>query len=884
MSNGFPIGNQIKKDIQKALFERIFALNRTDSEKNPLSSISDEIESNPYSQMLTKSCWVRVSGTSPTFKKEGGKFVRPLQIESEEAFQLRGDFKDGELVNQPITSKTNLLDNSPASNLRAPAGITGISTSFKSHSIQNITINWKMYDPDDFEVYEKMFLKHGRSVLVEFGWSVPGIEFNTLKNVNDMFSYYTALEERILKGGGNYNAAIGLIKSFSWNVGPNGEYDCTTELTSMGNTLFKGTVDPAGNVGEVVSKKNEEALEKALQNIGQHFDGHLENFEQRIKDELDNNPKYKNQCFYNEKDETAYCTWGYFEDRVLNKYFAVASNPNANTETYKGLLTFVRSTDISYEPDGGDGFKTFEGPTVCRFPKKTNRNESALFTLSKDIILPNLYIGEPAIINAPTSFSGDVKKEYQAFIETINGIKDNFQEFQQGEFGVIRNFVFSTEFLRNSFKGIRNLESGLQTFWATVSGQYGGYWNFEVYQSPTNNGKLSVIDTNITKFRVKDINPFKKGKSFQSTYEDVNGNVDSNKLFVFPVYSNRSLFKDFSVQVNISSAMATQAMFHSNTDYKTSGLGGNPSPENKGVVALAELYNATVTGEPEENDKLQDGLFTGIYFPYLENLQVEIKTDEDGNVTYETNLSTVKSQNIINTQNDIEKENAANDEDVNAIRWLSVNELENPNTAELVYSSKGELKPSFVRGMQWFLNKGPDSKTDFDPLTPLEVSFTMPGIAGIKLYDLFAVDYLPKLYRDFGLFMVTSMDHTVSPQGWETKITGKMRIDMEGLEQYAEQTNNKAPTVSHNVIRGTNTNEQSNPTQTISKGNKDGTLNDGSNSSDGSSTSTNTPTNTSPTITGTTTTIRTNTTTFIPPVDNLPDATPTNNAESGDSF
>jgi hypothetical protein len=107
---------------------------------------------------------------------------------------------------------------------------------------------------------------------------------------------------------------------------------------------------------------------------------------------------------------------------------------------------------------------------------------------------------------------------------------------------------------------------------------------------------------------------------------------------------------------------------------------------------------------------------------------------------------------------------------------------------------------------------------------------------------------------------------------------------MEGLEQYAEQTNNKAPTVSHNVIRGTNTNEQSNPTQTISKGNKDGTLNDGSNSSDGSSTSTNTPTNTSPTITGTTTTIRTNTTTFIPPVDNLPDATPTNNAESGDSF
>ena len=833
MSNGFPIGNQIKKDIQKALFERIFAMNRTDSEMNPLSNISDEIESNPYSQMLTKSCWVRVSGTSPTFKKENGKFVRPLEIESEEAFQLRGDFKDGELVNRPITSKTNLLDNSPASNLRAPAGITGISTSFKNHSIQNITINWKMYDPDDFEIYEKMFLKHGRSVLVEFGWSVPGIEFNTLKNVNDMFSYYTALEERILNGGGNYNAAIGLIKSFNWNVGPNGEYDCTTELTSMGNTLFKGTLDPAGNVGEVVSKKNEEALEKALQNIGQHFDGHLENFEQRIKEELKDNPKYKNQCFYNEKDETAYCTWGYFEDRVLNTYFAVASNPNANTETYKGLLTFVRSTDISYESDSGGGFQTFEGPTVCRFPKNpTNASKDILFTLSRDIIIPNIYLGESAIMDAGTKgkspFEDDAFKEFKAFVETINGIKNNnFETFKQGEHGVIRNFVFSTEFLRKMFKGIRNLESGLQTFWSTVSGQYGGYWNFQVYQSPTNNGKLSVIDTNITKFRVKDVNPFKKGKEFQSTYEDVSGNVDSNKLFVFPVYSNRSLFKDFSVQVNMSSAMATQAMFHSNTNYKTSGLGGNPSPEDKGVVALAELYNATVTSEPEENDKLQDGLFTGIYFPYLENLQVEIKEDEDGNVTYETNTSTVTSKNIKDRETEIQKEKATNLEKEiqadNVVRWLSVNELSNPDTAELVYSSKGELRPSFVRGMQWFLNKGPDAKTDIDPITPLEVSFTMPGIAGIKLYDLFAVDYLPKLYRDFGLFMVTALDHTVSQQGWDTKITGKMRIDMDGLKEYAEQTNNKTPSNSHdNITFGTDNLEQ----PWID--NTDGTLNDGS--------------------------------------------------------
>ena len=82
------------------------------------------------------------------------------------------------------------------------------------------------------------------------------------------------------------------------------------------------------------------------------------------------------------------------------------------------------------------------------------------------------------------------------------------------------------------------------------------------------------------------------------------------------------------------------------------------------------------------------------------------------------------------------------------------------------------LLSSFVRGMQWYLNKGPESKTSIDPLTQLQCSFTMPGIAGIKMYDVFAVDYLPELYRRFGMFMVTSINHTLSTSGWDTQIQG----------------------------------------------------------------------------------------------------------------
>tara|TARA_A100001201_G_C4092941_1_gene202763 strand:- start:87 stop:2597 length:2511 start_codon:yes stop_codon:yes gene_type:complete len=796
--SGFPIGNQIKPNIQLQLFDRINSMNRTDENRNPLSTISKEIESNPYSEMLTKSCWVRVSGTTPTYEKdEDGKFIRPLKTIEETPLQLRSDFENGQLINRPITSKTNLLNNTPTSNLRAGVGVTGITTQFKNHSIQNITINWKMYDPDDFEVYEKSFLKHGRTVLVEFGWSVPGIEFNTLKNVNDMFSYYSALEEKILQGGGNYNAAIGTIKNFSWTVGPNGEYDCTTELTSMGNTLFKGTQDPGDNVLEVTKKKNEQLLSEAFREAGERFDLILENLNDILRNTIEKKPTLSDKIYYNEIDNKSYCTWGYFEDKVLNRFFAVASKPNVDISAgYEGLLTYIQSTDESYEMETGSDtdeptFTAVSGDNVCRWHKN-------LFTIGKDIIIPEKVIGLTSIKDAGGENSQfdneDTRNAYNDVYQTFSDIQKSFKPFKVDgeEYGVIRNFVFSADFLAKQFKGIRDIESGLQSFWSNVTARYGGFWDFGVFQSQTKNGKIAVVDRFLTKFRIKDTNPFRvEGK--KSTYESLDASkADAKTVFVFPLYNNRGLFKDFSITVNMSSAMATQAMFHSNTDYKTSGFGGSGAPENKGVVALAKLHNTSVSANPNENAG-EDGLLKEIFFPFIKGLSVKTVEDEDGKITYELGESEDKGEYYETLQKKIDQENKAADAqsrlDDKGSRWLTDDEIDQPQKAGLVYDRNGNLLPSFVRGMQWYLNKGPESKTSFDPLTPLQCSFTMPGIAGIKMYDVFAVDYLPELYRRFGMFMVTSMNHTLSPQGWDTQIQGNLRVDMEGLEEYAKEIN-----------------------------------------------------------------------------------------------
>ena len=230
---------QIDKNIQDTLHKRINALTRS-GEFNPLDPTAEQ-QSNAVSEMLTKTCWVRVTSSIPEFKKynnesdakdtNNGKFIRPLEIVKEKPFRLSGNFKDGQPINRPITSKVNLMNNPNTSTLRAPAGVTGVSTAFKNHSIQNVTINWKLYDRDDFDAYESAFLKHGRIVLVEFGWNVPNVNLGTMEKPQDMIQYYENIQERIINSGGDYYAAIGKIKSFNYD-----NYTTKENILVVGNS------------------------------------------------------------------------------------------------------------------------------------------------------------------------------------------------------------------------------------------------------------------------------------------------------------------------------------------------------------------------------------------------------------------------------------------------------------------------------------------------------------------------------------------------------------------------------------------------------------------------------------------------------------------------
>ena len=68
-------------------------------------------------------------------------------------------------------------------------------------------------------------------------------------------------------------------------------------------------------------------------------------------------------------------------------------------------------------------------------------------------------------------------------------------------------------------------------------------------------------------------------------------------------------------------------------------------------------------------------------------------------------------------------------------------------------------------------------------MIPISVSFTLDGVGGLQVGNLFKVDYLPETYRDFVHFMITKVEHTISTTGWDTSIESVMIADMKEVWQ-----------------------------------------------------------------------------------------------------
>ena len=165
---------------------------------------------------------------------------------------------------------------------RPSPGITGMQVTSVGRFglLREATVNFNCWNVEQLEDLEKLFMRPGFSVLLEWGNTYyidkDGNFSTVIPSVADLMitppgssagqtrrdAIQKVIREKRAQSGYNYDAILGVIKNFSWRFRPDGGYDCTTVIVSSGEIVQSLTVDvdvdTVGKTGEVDPVKKAE--------------------------------------------------------------------------------------------------------------------------------------------------------------------------------------------------------------------------------------------------------------------------------------------------------------------------------------------------------------------------------------------------------------------------------------------------------------------------------------------------------------------------------------------------------------------------------------------------------------------------------------------------
>ena len=880
----------IDSEVQKALFRRIDAVSNKKYGADLLGTLEPITgeKGDPYENEFAKMCWARVV----TIDDDGGE-GKPIFLNS-----LLGDEGESNMF-EPLNFK-----NGYNSKYRGRSGITGVESSFKEFFLKQSTITWMCPDPNEFDkLINKYFLKHGRYVLIEFGWSTKRKLILDSITTENMVKYSKNLNQRNRDGGGNYNAMVGVITNYNFDQQQDGSYQGTFEVSSLGRNIFGQRVQTDGklenlvqyatsqtlklqekydkdeqlNQAEQEERENLRTLRKSfvdfysvIESLSDVVDTYVEErpedadlvqgagkdfyAEGKGDDPLDMmkyrdgamklTPYYEDLVIPNNTDtgqgflhrvgqffttsrekkisdkSSYFVTWGWFEDYILNSFFAYNTIGESNS-----FKTRFLSADDYFETD--EQSKTTKLKSRESTKCLTNKN---LYSLGLDSVMlpgktklfePNYSnperdsdytesLGETQLtfLELASSFgqkvSNYITDAAMGLIPKTLGVETQlllifrymdlyfrpFETQQSGKaVGNIRDMVFNVEYLRASFQSSKTIEEAMYSFWNKVSADYGSYWRFSVIEDENVDGRIKVVDLNQTgEFNDTDI---KNGKI--STREN------PNKIFKFPVFSHDSIVSDINLSTAYDSEMATLAVVGSNADIEVGAGDVGKGYSELAVRSLSLLSSYGASKDMNDGDKKLDAILKELTYPYYKNtrtggsqrgasgvttrnaLKVDIEQYDDDGIEFNTITEVITSNKKIDK--DIEDQQTYNTSETSLRRgyyWFT-------DSPTQIYSAKrGVMLDEFRRTMLYYINKDPNQNnesnyTSVKPIVPLTLSLTIQGIGGIKIGDLFYVDYLPEIYREYCHWLVVNVEHSVSSEGWTTKLESRMVVDIPKL-------------------------------------------------------------------------------------------------------
>ena len=568
-------------------------------------------------------------------------------------------------------------------------------------------------------------------------------------------------------------------------------------LASSVISFYKSVQGKAGDIlpgiGDVVGDTNIAIVEK-LENYFGFEDAEGVQF----------NDGYK----ANEKLRKRYhMSWGFFEDIILGSFFELKANVTEDSDGQ--YIQRIRSVseqlgivdDNIGVPVVGDADT---GETLSSIQSNKCISSEHLYSLGLDkvmlpgkthsLLLDPLSRLEPEQKSQVSSIYSAEQLRTLDVIKTIYELFDSqYNSFNIGDKGSIRNMVFPVELYKTHFENSSSLRQSLVDFWNDVSSMYGGYWRFAVGQSPEDNVTIGVSD-----LRLAPPNPDEITNDEDLQTENQKQLAKINKCYVFNLYSEDSIIKSFDLSLDMSSEQAVLARYGKSKGDKPKGKLSSLS--DLSVEAWNLLHQSPTAKELEEK-----GITLEEYQKFLE-LQPEILKD----LSYTS--ETGKSRAYVTGDYKQTKPNLpapVRERNEDGITWKDIPEIDEDTAQELekidndfsslykgigIYDKNGNMSSFFKQTMLYLLNTakiiGSGSIITTHPiLMPISISMSLDGIGGLRVGDMFKVDYLPKPYREHTYFIITKVDHSVAQSGWSTDIEAIMQMIP---ESYFKANSNKA--------------------------------------------------------------------------------------------
>jgi hypothetical protein len=708
--------------------------------------------------------------------------------------------------------------------IQPPPGIVNFTaTHLNRGSIRKGTVTLKAYNKVQFEIIELLYLRLGYTMLLE--WGNNSYFENTSKSklpiTNSLIEKFwfqnsgtshrnilRRIDQQRKEYDGNYDGFFGKVSNFNWSFNPDGSYNITIDLVSLGDIIESLNINivdtnnkttpssDSNDNGDIISNflsdlrrslKRKELIEKLfrktqtineINNIKNNTSGEITTsdiiYENEVVDitqipgaELGGIVNEAEESLQNltsllsgartQSDYSYYIRFGAFI-HFLNKYIFPRVNNSSNRFP---IIAIKDRTDVNIMNAVENQF-SFD-PKVC-FVRNDNLSNIQLTKKNENDIV-NFQNGR--------DFLTRINSQFKKWLNTeIIDNKDNGQGKESKiNYGYIMNiylnFAFIEDTLTNNLddKGNLSIYNFLKTICNRLNRSLGGINNLEPIIDEEKN-LITLIDSST---------------EFSPILKTFSSNVPFN-LFGYN-NGNSNFVKKFDFQTQITPDLANLITIGATAQGEVVGEDATAfSSWNKGLRDRfkQKISNADSYQIKNQNQKQSDNSNTfrstaKVLSSFLSRMAYRIIPDEFrvSEVTPEF-VRTAEENFYINNSFDLYL--------IDAFGGITQSGR-NGNIRRNIEIGNGRyfrFDDKFTnRGIKIYNNlvksnnkKENNTKNNTLGFIPVRLSLTLDGISGIKIYQKLLVnqEYLPRNYPTALEFIVIKVSHSLSNNNWETTL------------------------------------------------------------------------------------------------------------------